>query len=192
MRTRRPMGIGRLPGIARSLSERARAPQPEAATGAAAIDAAEAAVTGLGLGELFSALRGVAAQLGEERGKTFKIGGQDGRVVFGYSVRTGLEGSAEPFGNIAPDGRAPDAAAPRQPIIDVHADGTDIVVIAELPGVDAAEVAVEVQEGALLIAAPGWRKRLDLPGAVLADSLRRTCRNGILEVRLTRRGGGAP
>ena len=186
------MGIGRMPSVARSLSERARAPQGDSATGAAAIDAAETAVSGLGigLGGLFAALREAAGKLGEAS-KTFDVGGQDGRVVFGYSVRT-LDGGAEPFGNLAPDGRAPDAAAPRQPIIDVHADGADIVVIAELPGVDEAGVAVALDGDALLITAPGWRKRLDLPAAVRPDSLRHTCRNGILDVRLARRDGMAP
>lgn len=190
MRTRRPNGIGRMPSVARSLSERARAPQPAAETGAAAIDAAEAAVSGLGigLGGLFAALREAAGKLGEAGGKAPEAG--DGRVVFGYSVRT--LGGAEAFGNLAPDGSAPDAAAPRQPIIDVHAEGADIVVIAELPGVDEAGVAVALDGDALLITAPGWRKRLDLPAAVRPDSLRRTCRNGILEVRLARRDGAAP
>ena len=171
MRAPRPMGIGRLPGIARSLSERARASQPESGDRCGRYRCRQGRCDrGARPGRaVLGAARGVAAQLGEESRSDSRSAARTGAWCSVTAFAPASSGSAEPFGNIAPDGRAPDAAAPRQPIIDVHADGTDIVVIAELPGVDAAEVAVEVQEGALLIAAPGWRKRLDLPGAVLAD-----------------------
>jgi HSP20 family protein len=191
MRTRRPGGIGRMPGIARTLSDRARPSRDPQAD----IDAAEAAAAQLGLGGLFGTLREAVERLGQASGggeKTIDVGGREGRMVFGYSVRMGLDGAAEPFGNVADNGRAPDAAAPRQPIIDVYADGADIVVVAELPGIGEADVSVALEDAALLIAAAGWRKRVDLPAAVAPDSLRRSCRNGILEVRLARLRGEAP
>jgi HSP20 family protein len=191
MRTRRPGGIGRMPGIARTLSDRARSsrdPQDD-------LNAAEAAATQLGLGGLFATLRETMERLGQASGgseKTVEIGGREGRMVFGYSVRMGLDDAAEPFGNVADNGRAPDATAPRQPIIDVYADGADVVVVAELPGVAEADVSVTLEGAALLIFAAGWHKRVKLPAVVIPDSLRHSCRNGILEVRLARLLGESP
>lgn len=184
MRTRR-FGIG----IARTLSERARTAPP-----AADIDAAQAGIEAVGLGGLFATLRSAMEQLGQTSGggeKTIKLGGREGRMVFGYSVRVGLGGAAEPFGNVAESGPAPDAEAPRQPIIDVHSDVVDIVVIAELPGLGEADVTVKLDGRALLITAAGWRKEVTLPEAVVPASLRRSCRNAILEIRLARLGGEA-
>lgn len=181
MPPRRPgSGFARPPGIARTLSERDRAsriPPADIRAGAAPF----------GLDTLFATLREAMEQLGQTSGggeKTIDIGSREGRLVFGYSLRTG--GGAEPFGHVAEAGRAPDAAAPRQPIIDIHTDAAGIVVIAELPGLTDADVSVALDARRLLIAAAGWRKQVDLPEPVLPGSLRRSCRNGILEIRLAR------
>ena len=139
---------------------------------------------------MFGALREALeklAQAAQTRAAASPAGGIRLQRADGSGRRRGGGAQRPPFGNVAENGRTPDAAAPRQPIVDLHADGPDIVVIAELPGVAEADMAVALDDGALLITAAGWRKRLALPAPVRPDSLRRSCRNGILEVRLARR-----
>ena len=134
----------------------------------------------------------------------FSLGGKQGSVVFGYTIRgLGDAVRAEPFGDIAPrpqrGARAAAAAAAhaapapapasRTPIVDVFADASDIHVIAELPGVADSEVTCSLGAGVLLIETEGahrYRKEIALPEQVAPDSLRRSCHNGILEVRLRR------
>lgn len=191
MRTRRPGGIGRLPGLARTLNERDRASRtsqtdlPQTGPAQAGVNAS----IGIpGLDSLFATLRDAMERLGQAGSgeKTIEIGGQEGRMVFGYSVRVGADGGAEPFGNVAEGGGTPETGAPRQPIIDIQTDAVDIVVIAEVPGLAETDVTVALQARTLLISAAGWRKQIELPEPVVPGSLRRSCRNGILEVRMTR------
>ncbi len=174
--------------VARAMGERAAAAPAEAPQGAEAI-------TGIlgGLGRLLqgleSAVRDAAAAAPDAEKK----------VVVGYSVKVGPLGtsSAEPFGDIAP--ARGDAPAAREPIVDVFEEADAILVVAELPGAEAAHVVARVEpDGALLIECTGpraYRKRVPLPGPVHAAGLATACRNGILEVRLPRAGqdqdGGA-
>lgn len=196
MPPRRPWGPGRMPGIARTLSERARA------AAAPAADQADAPAAGLatmldGLRDLVEKLGTLGTETQEAATRGFSLGGKPGRVVFGYTMRTGPGGqaSAEPFGHVPEAGASPDRgpgqAAPRQPITDVFLDGADVVVVAEVPGAAAGDVALQVEDQALLIETGGplpYRKRVALLEAVTPASLRHSCNNGILEVRLARAG----
>jgi HSP20 family protein len=179
----------RRPGIARTLSERARAK--------ADAPAAESAPTGLG--GLLDGLREMAEKLGrmasEAGGDTasgereIDLGG-GGRMVFGYSLRTGLDAArAEPFGHVPERGAKPTPDTARQPIVDVFEEAESIVVVAEIPGASESGIACRMEGGDLLIEASGarsYRKRLTLPGAVDPASLRSSLRNGILEITLRR------
>ena len=190
-RTRRPVSIARL------LSERARAGQAPA-------EPIETSIPGLS--GLFATLRDLATGLSELSGQSGEgeqdttIGGGPARIVFGYTMRMGLDGAqAEPFGHVPELGAKPDAAAPRQPIVDVYAEGAEIVVIAELPGVEATEIDCRVDDHAgtqtLHVSTGGpsrWDKTIPLPSPCDPASLVRSCRNGILEIRLTRREGSTP
>lgn len=179
-------------GIARMLSERARA-----GTAAPDSDAAAAEpLSGLmdGLKRLAEALAQASAapQAGQGE-RAVEIGGREGRMVFGYSVRMGLDGAkAEPFGHVAPRAQAtPAAAAARTPITDLFEEAEAIVVVAELPGAAEPDIALAVEDGALAIAVAGahpYAARIALPGPVDAAGLSRSLRNGILEVRLPRAG----
>jgi HSP20 family molecular chaperone IbpA len=125
--------------------------------------------------------------------------GKSGRAVFGYTVRVGLDGlRAEPFGDSPPvrkapaGSAAPAGAAARAPITDVFEEEGAIRVIAELPGVTADAVRCAVQGQTLRIETtgrPGFAKSVDLPAPVDPASLTQTCRNGILDVRLTKAAG---
>lgn len=165
----------RPPSIARAMSGRAAPPAGDK-------QGAEA-ITGLigGLGRLLQGLESAVREASAGATDAEK------RLVLGYSLKVGPLGaaSAEPFGDIAP--------AAREPIVDIHEEADAILVVAELPGVEAECVVARVEpDGTLLIesARPrAYRKRLALPGPVDAAGLSLTCRNGILEVRLPRAAG---
>jgi HSP20 family protein len=183
---------GRRPvSLSRRLAEAARTDAPRA-------DA------GMALGGVFEGLRGLADGLGKlaeaaqqaqhaPGGTRVEIGGQDGRMVFGYAVRT-LDGAVQAFGHVPQpkqEGlRVPEA---RQPIVDVFEEADAILVVAEVPGLDPERLTLSVEDGALRIEGEGsvrYRHRVPLPGPVDAAAMTKACRNGILDVRLPRSGKG--
>jgi HSP20 family molecular chaperone IbpA len=200
MSPRRP-GIANR-SVARMMSDRARA------QGAVAPNAAEGAATAQGHG-LLDGIRAIAEKLadmakdgaaqhsgGGER--SLDIGGREGRMVFGYTVRMGLDGAeAEPFGHVPPATPQPSGApAPRRPITDLFEEKAAIVVVVELPGAAEQDITLAVEDGALSVTTTGkhpYAARVDLPAAVEAAGMTRSLRNGILEVRLPRccKGDGA-
>jgi HSP20 family protein len=75
----------------------------------------------------------------------------------------------------------------REPLVDVFDEGQEILVVAEMPGISAEEILVEVDDDILALASTGERRyaaEVLLPAAVAAPSLQRTYRNGILELRM--------
>ena len=208
------------PGISlsRRLSERARAaaPQPTPTpTGApegglgAIVEALQGALHGLidkvseaarsaGEAEAGKTERDDAAPGGNVRSgvHSIELGGKGARMVFGYTLRMGLDGvSAEPFGDVpdeaAARAAAASAAAPgaRQPIVELFEEADAIVVVAELPGADPASLVCRIDGQTLLIEAAGtrrYRKQVALPAAVRPAEISRNFQNGILEVRLAR------
>ena len=166
----------------------------------------------LGLGGLFKGLSelmdslGTLAQTGEElrsaeaqeggeikRSGTFGVKGlgDKARGVYGFSIRTGVGGATqvERFGNIRTTEEGPEVSDVREPLEDLFDEGQEILIVFELPGVAEEEIQTEVQGDILSLQTTGQRKyakELLLPCLVQADSLRKTYRNGMLEVRLTK------
>jgi len=154
----------------------------------------------LGFGGLFKGLGnfidllGEMIETGEEevtRSGEFRVKGlgDKGRGVYGFSVRTGIGGipRVEPFGNIRTTDEGPVVADVREPLVDLFDEGQEIVIVAELPGVGEEEIHVEVQDDILSLETTGERKyakEVLLPEAVETATLRKTYRNGILELRL--------
>jgi len=169
--TRRPISVARM------LSERARAGEPQA-------NPAEA-VGGIfeGLQKLVEGLQDAAKQAGN-------AGDAEKKLVFGYSLKVGPMGTtAERFGHAPESDAAPETAAAREPIVDVFEEDDAILVVAEVPGAEEGAVTARLDGDALLIESPAphaYRKRIPLPCAVDAAKLGLACRNGILEVRLPR------
>ncbi len=164
------------PSVARALSERARAAEAPAAAPANLVD---------GIRGLMDGLQKLAETAGAARGE---LGGQDGRIVFGCSIRT-TDGVVQSFGTPA-RAEAPDA---REPLTDVMEEADAILVVAEVPGLDPAQLSLSLEGGALLIEGGGrvrYRRRVVLPAAVDAARMTQACRNGILEVRLPRASPG--
>ncbi len=132
-----------------------------------------------------------AGQEGVARRGEFRVKGMGDKAhgVYGFSVRSGIGGmpKVERFGNIRATAEGPVVADVREPLVDIFDEGTEIVVVAELPGVSAEEVAVEVRDDILTIETTGDRKYAKealLPATVDAATLQRAYQNGILELRL--------
>jgi HSP20 family protein len=145
-----------------------------------------------GLGDFLDLLSEMV-ETGEEvtREGEFRIKGlgEQARGVYGFSVRTGLGGlpRVERFGNIRPTEAGPVVAEIREPLVDLFDEEQEVVVVAELPGVAEEEIHIRVQDDILSLETTGERKyakEILLPGTVEATTLRKTYRNGILELRL--------
>lgn len=159
---------------------------------------AEAAATvGIGgifknLGDMISLLAEMAESQGGVVERSGEIrGGDQLRGVYGVSVRTGLNGvpRVERFGNLRPGGEGPAVAPVREPLVDVFDEGETMVVIVELPGVDERELRIELHGDVLSLETSGERRyarEILLPAPAAPESLQRTYRNGILELRLAR------
>jgi len=156
-----------------------------------------------GLGGLFGGLGTLLEKLGElaetggELRKTGEIRGKDDKLrgVFGFNIKVGLgdEGiQIEPFGNVRKDketGR-PVVHEVREPMVDLFDEERHVLLVAEMPGVSEGDVHIELEGDILtLSAAKGdtkYRKEVLLPQAFTATQMSHTCRNGILEVKLTK------
>lgn len=118
--------------------------------------------------------------------------GKDGKVsgVYGFSIRTaGGAPRVQRFGNIRPTAQGPEVAEVREPLVDLFDEGVEMVLVAEVPGVDAADIQVELHGDILALETTGARryaKEVLLPAPGDPAGLRTTYRNGILEVRISK------
>ena len=152
-----------------------------------------------GLGGLFKGIEKLVDLAGklEEKGGIGKEGeinfdhikkGMKG--VYGFTVNTAGGGSpkVETFGNIkkTPDG--PKVDVEREPITDVFDEESEIVIIAEMPGIEENDLKIDLKEDILEISAASksrtYRKELLLPVKANMENLSRKFTNGILEIRI--------
>lgn len=98
------------------------------------------------------------------------------------------------------------------PAMDVCETKTDLWVLVELPGIPQAQIQIEIAEGVLIIRGerqpdPGLRqdqllrlerrygpfyRSLNLPSVVDTEAVRASYRNGVLEIRLSKRPEATP
>ena len=156
---------------------------------------------GPGLGGLFKGMGGLldlvskmAADGKEEQtmsGESEALGGK-AKAVYGISIRLGLGGKPviEQFGNVRATETGAEVAEVREPLVDVMDEGDRLVVIAELPGVEADDIQVDIKDDVLILSAEGkhrkYSKEILLPALVEAEAMERSFKNGILEIRLNR------
>ncbi len=135
-----------------------------------------------GIGDLIDLVSKMPeSELGESRQVT--------KGVYGFQVKVGCAGrplSIERFGTLKP--RTPTGGEEvREPLVDIFDQGSEIVVIAEVPGVEEKDIKIEVKERELRISAEGEGRKYDktsqLPAKV-ADDRKVSCRNGVLELRM--------
>ena len=114
------------------------------------------------------------------------------RGVYGFSVRTGIGGTptVERFGNVRDTTEGPVVSDTREPLVDVFDEGEEIVVVAEVPGVQETDIHLEVNGDVLALSAAGPKRRYEkeilLPAAVDPDTQRRSYQNGYLELRFAK------
>jgi len=164
----------------------------------------------LSLGGLFKGLGKLielASQVKEAGGEINKEGEIDlGHLrkgmkgVFGVSVRTAGSGKTvvEPFGNIKNTPQGPKVEAEREPITDVFDEKEEIRIYAEMPGVNAKDIKVDLKGDILEISAQTndrkYHKEVLLPVKLSAkggsasggkeENLTFSYKNGILEVKI--------
>ena len=150
-----------------------------------------------GLGNLVD----LASKLAEE-GKEFKKEGEftsaskDGKGVkgvYGFSIRTMAGGKpfVETFGNVKKTPKGPVVDEVREPLVDVFDEGSEFLIVSELPGVNEADINLEIRGDILILKAEGkdrkYRKEILLPGAAIPETLKYSYKNGILEIRVQKK-----
>ncbi|MEI6696806.1 MAG: Hsp20/alpha crystallin family protein [Bacteroidota bacterium] len=152
-----------------------------------------------GLGSLFKGIEKLVDLAGklDEKGGINKEGefkldqikkGMKG--VYGFTINTAGGGSpkVETFGNIKKTPEGPKVDEEREPITDIFDEKKEIVVIAEMPGIEESDLKIELKEDMLEISAVGknrtYRKEILLTVKASSQNLRHKFTNGILEIRI--------
>ncbi len=111
--------------------------------------------------------------------------------VYGVSIRIGPEGKPviREFGNVKPEaggGENAPISDEREPLVDIIEGKNDIIVIAELPGVEKRDIFVSGEGRELVIdvktAERKYYKELDLPHSADFANAKAKYNNGVLEV----------
>lgn len=151
-----------------------------------------------GLTELIEKL-GELAETGREFRKTGEIqdsgSGREIKGVYGFSVKMGLgndDVKVEPFGNIRRDKQSGRSVVQedREPMVDLFEEADHLLIVAEMPGVSAEDVHLEVNDKMLTITAKRrdkkYLKELPLPGVFAREKMTVSCTNGVVEIRCGR------
>jgi HSP20 family protein len=159
----------------------------------------EAAFEIFGLGGLFKGIEKLVDLAGklEENGGMSKEGeinfdhikkGMKG--VYGFTVNTAGAGSpkVETFGNIKKTPEGPKVDEEREPITDIFDEKEEIVIIAEMPGIDEAEIQIDIKDDILEISAESknrkYHKEVLLSVKTTKQNLKYKFTNGVLEIRI--------
>ncbi len=119
-------------------------------------------------------------------------------LVYGFRIEIGPDGKPRiyEFGNVKRIGRE----RPRivvteetEPLTDIYEEDDSVRIIVELPGVDKEKIKVRaLDDRHLVIEASNrdrrYRKEIELPTEVDVDTAKATFRNGVLEIRIKKKG----
>ena len=129
-----------------------------------------------------------------------------GPFVYGYSFSMGPDGKPviREFGNVKPSlkggpsgGVKPrlDIKEDREPLVDTIVNPDTVKVVAELPGVEKPDIALECDGQKLTLKVDTDKRRyykeLELPVEVDPDTSKASYKNGVLELLLTRKKTGS-
>jgi HSP20 family protein len=110
--------------------------------------------------------------------------------VYGFTINTAGGGSpkVETFGNIKKTPEGPKVDEEREPITDIFNEKNELMIIAEMPGIEETDIKIDLKEDILEISASSksrtYRKEMLLPVKVTRQNLRHKFTNGILEIRI--------
>ncbi|MHA2005869.1 MAG: archaeal heat shock protein Hsp20 [Promethearchaeota archaeon] len=117
-----------------------------------------------------------------------------GPFMYGFNINLGKDGkpTIDSFGNIKtkPFSGKPEVQKAREPLTEVSDEGSQIVVICEMPGVTKEDIELKAATHSITISTKttekGWNyyKEVELPTAINSDFANARYVNGILEVRL--------
>lgn len=155
------------------------------------------------LGELLSSQEDVKDRLEKLREKLKEAGGREAlsdeewksgqTTVSGHFRTGGILGEREyHIGTAGPSARPEGrerVSEPLEPPVDVFREAEEVVIVAEVPGAELADLELKVQDDVLALstrpaARRSYRKEIKLGCRVDKGSLKASCRNGILEVHL--------
>lgn len=111
------------------------------------------------------------------------------KAVYGFSVKIGGgKPLVESFGNVKRDGQSAVVDETREPMVDLFDESDHLLIVAELPGVDADAIRFEVKDDVLVLTAASgdrkYRKEVLLPSRVVAGGAEPSFRNGVYELKL--------
>ena len=121
--------------------------------------------------------------------------GLNSPIMYGFNVNIDKDGKPkiDSFGNIEPKPYSgkPVVKSKREPLVEVVEEKDQIIVIAEMPGVDRDDIELEATSDSLIIstkenAKRDYYKNVKLTSAVNLDVAKARYTNGILEVRLNK------
>ena len=113
-------------------------------------------------------------------------------IVHGVKITIGPDGipHVEEFGNV----RKKELSDYREPLVDVIERDGEIIITAELPGVEKKDIKINVKERVLTINAESdpfkYYKTVLLPQGTDPSTARATFKNGILEIQMKKIEGG--
>ena len=113
-----------------------------------------------------------------------------GPYVYGFSMSRGSNGKPmiREFGNVQKSRFGPKIREEREPLVDVVEEDEDVIVVAELPGVERNDINLHTTYDELVISVDTpkrrFHKELRLPARVDPNSAQASYKNGVLEVRL--------
>lgn len=154
----------------------------------------------LGLGGLFKGIEklvDLAGKLQNEGGGISKEGeinldhlkkGMKG--VYGFTIKSAVGGkpTVETFGNIRKTPEGPKVEEEREPMTDIFDEKEELVIIAEMPGIEEKDIKIDLREDILDISAESktrkYRKELLLPLKVEKEKMESKYNNGILEIKI--------
>ena len=121
---------------------------------------------------------------------------KDLKGIFGFSVKMGLGGEGvkvEPFGNVSKDRSTGRSVVDeiREPLVDVFEEKDHVLVVAEMPGIEAGDIQTDLRDDILVFTAQRgdkkYRKEVLLPGEFHKSGVSVSCTNGIVEIKCMRR-----
>jgi len=115
------------------------------------------------------------------------------KAVYGLSIKTNIAGlpTVETFGNVRETSGGSVIEDEREPLVDTFNEKDSMLLIAELPGVEQEQIHTDIEGDVLTLSASGgerkYRKEITLPQDVDTSTMQSTYKNGMLEIRMTKK-----